>query len=148
MTLSFQHFKCMFCILGIFSKTGKTEVSHRIKMMTRWPNETVPCLVCRCHSIDTCRKPDLFSNRVWRNCSRQTYSKCACCRHHWCKLLRSESVEPNIQSALVGISESTRNVAINTDYDAIEKNSALSLLPNIVRWYFWITLPRRLLIGL
>ena len=58
--LSFQHFKCTFCILGIFSKTGKTRVSHRVKMMTRWPgrendpnnpltrwpNDPVPCLVC------------------------------------------------------------------------------------------------------
>jgi len=35
--LSFQHFKCMFSILGIFSNTGKTRVSHRVKMMTRWP---------------------------------------------------------------------------------------------------------------
>jgi len=35
--LSFQHFKCTFCILGIFSKTGKTRVTHRVKMMTRWP---------------------------------------------------------------------------------------------------------------
>ena len=35
--LSFQHFKSRFCILGIFSKAGKTRVSHRIKMMTRWP---------------------------------------------------------------------------------------------------------------
>ena len=35
--LSFQHFRCTFCILGIFSKTGKTRVSHRVKMMTRWP---------------------------------------------------------------------------------------------------------------
>ena len=24
-------------ILGVFSKTGKTRVSHRVKMMTRWP---------------------------------------------------------------------------------------------------------------
>jgi len=31
------HFKCTFCILGIFSKTGKTRVSHRVKMMTLWP---------------------------------------------------------------------------------------------------------------
>ena len=30
-------FKCTFCILGIFSKTGKTRVSHRVKMMIRWP---------------------------------------------------------------------------------------------------------------
>ena len=29
----------MFCILGIFSKTGKTRVSHRVKMMTRWPRD-------------------------------------------------------------------------------------------------------------
>ena len=60
--LSFQHFKCTFCILGIFSKTGKTRVSHRVKMMTRWPgdpdvkgnpndaltrwpNDPVPCLI-------------------------------------------------------------------------------------------------------
>jgi len=33
--LSFQHFKCKFCILGIFSNTGKTLVSHRLKMMTQ-----------------------------------------------------------------------------------------------------------------
>jgi len=54
--LSFQHFKCTFCIFSIFSKTGKTRVSHRVKMMTRWPervkddpltrwpNDPVPCL--------------------------------------------------------------------------------------------------------
>ena len=35
--LSCQHFKCTYCILGIFSKTGKTRVLHRVKMMTRWP---------------------------------------------------------------------------------------------------------------
>jgi len=37
--LTFQHFKCTFCILGIFSKTGETRVSlsHRVKKMTRWP---------------------------------------------------------------------------------------------------------------
>ena len=35
--LSFQHFKCTFCILCIFSKTGKSRVSHRVKMMTRRP---------------------------------------------------------------------------------------------------------------
>ena len=34
---SFQHFECTFCILGIFSKTGKSRVSHRVKMATRWP---------------------------------------------------------------------------------------------------------------
>ena len=53
MTLSFQHFKCTFCILGIFSKTGKTQVSHQVKMMTwwpgherwpKWPTDPVPCL--------------------------------------------------------------------------------------------------------
>jgi len=60
--LSFQHSKCTFCILGIFSQTGKTRVSHRVKMMTRWPgdldvkddpndpltrwpNDPVPCLI-------------------------------------------------------------------------------------------------------
>ena len=37
--LSFQHFKCTFCILGIFSKTGKTRVSRRVRMMTRWPSD-------------------------------------------------------------------------------------------------------------
>jgi len=37
--LSFQHFKCTSCILGIFSKTGKTWVSHRVKMMTRRPGD-------------------------------------------------------------------------------------------------------------
>ena len=36
--LSFQHFKCTFCILDIFSKTGKTRVSHRVKMMTGDPD--------------------------------------------------------------------------------------------------------------
>jgi len=63
--LSFQHFKCTFCILGIFSKTGKTRVSHRVKMMTGWPsdadvkddpndpltrspNDPVPCLMHAC----------------------------------------------------------------------------------------------------
>jgi len=45
--LLFQHFKCAFCILGIFSKTGKTRVSHRVRMMTRWPNDPVPCGVNR-----------------------------------------------------------------------------------------------------
>ena len=35
--LSFQNFKCKFCILGISSKTGKTRVSHLVRMMTRWP---------------------------------------------------------------------------------------------------------------
>jgi len=55
--LSFQHFKFTFRILGFFSKTGKTRVSHRVKLMTRWPgrerwpivtrwpNDPVPCLV-------------------------------------------------------------------------------------------------------
>jgi len=37
----FCHFSILnvraFCILGIFSKTEKTWVSHRVKMMTRWP---------------------------------------------------------------------------------------------------------------
>ena len=33
--LSFLHFECTFCILGIFSKTGKSRVSHRVKMATR-----------------------------------------------------------------------------------------------------------------
>ena len=59
--LSFQHFKCSFCISGMFSKTVKTRVSHRVRMMTRWPgdpdvkddpndplirwpNDPVPCL--------------------------------------------------------------------------------------------------------
>jgi len=43
----------LYLYLGLFSKTGKTRVSHRVKMMTRWPgrerwpkwpNDPVPCL--------------------------------------------------------------------------------------------------------
>ena len=37
MTFIISAFQSTFCILGIFSKTGKTRVSHRVKMMTRWP---------------------------------------------------------------------------------------------------------------
>ena len=43
--------KNIYLYLGLFSKTGKTLVSHRVKTvtrtwkMTRWPNDPVPCLV-------------------------------------------------------------------------------------------------------
>ena len=43
--------KNIYLYLGLFSKTGKTLVSHRVKMVTRtwkmthWPNDPVPCLV-------------------------------------------------------------------------------------------------------
>jgi len=32
-----QIYISLYLYLGFFSKTGKTRVSHRVKMMTRWP---------------------------------------------------------------------------------------------------------------
>ena len=58
--LSFQHFKCTFCILGIFFRKPEKLGSHtgskwwpgdpdvkddRNDPLTRWPNDPVPCLV-------------------------------------------------------------------------------------------------------
>ena len=44
---NFCHFKCTFCILGIFSKTGKNRMWKMTQMtqMTHWPTDPVPCVV-------------------------------------------------------------------------------------------------------
>ena len=62
-----QKYISLYLYLGLFLKTGKTRVSHQVKMMTRWPererwpkwpmdpgpNDPVPCLVTTCCSTDS-----------------------------------------------------------------------------------------------
>ena len=89
--LSFQHFKSTFCILGIFSKTGKKLGSHTGSKwwpgdpdvkddpndpLTRWPNDPVPCVVYTCASSWLMISIWTRSCAMLRSLGRWTSSKC------------------------------------------------------------------------
>ena len=78
---NFCHFKCTFCILGIFSKTGKNRMWKMTQMtqMTHWPTDPVPCVV-----RDTVINPNTEIIR---------FSSWLCCMLGAAQLLKSQCSE-------------------------------------------------------
>jgi len=60
--LSFQHFKCKIFILGIFFENRKNSGLTEGQMMTRWPNDPVPC---RCRLTGGCSHRGRTGNETW-----------------------------------------------------------------------------------
>jgi len=78
--LSCQHFICTFSVFGILSKTEKIRVSHRVKMMTRWPGrERWPKW-----PIDPVTQwPSSMSATYWTKISVRLVVRWVLRLHHW-----------------------------------------------------------------